>query len=345
MDFERYQRQLALPEINPAQQRRLGKAQVLVVGAGGLGSAAIPYLAGGGIGHISIIDYDTISISNLHRQVIYQDGQAGQGKAELAAAHCKSLNPDVEVAAIAEKLEAGFDVSGFDLILDGSDNFETKVLLNEMSIEQRVPLISASVNRFEGQIGVFAGYAAEQPCYHCLFPELPTDARNCNEAGILGTAVGIVGMWQAHLALCFLLGIGEAVPGTVLSFDLKEFRMRKLKLPKNENCDVCRDGQADWIEKRGEKTMAEMLSMEELRARDHIIVDVRTAEEIEADPIEGALHMELSTVPTRYQELPTDKLLAFVCAGNVRSVQAAEYLQGIGFDADICVLDKFSIAA
>jgi len=340
----RYIRQLALPEISPAQQARLAAAHVAVVGAGGLGAAALPYLAAAGVGHITIYDYDTVCISNLHRQTIYQDAQEGQNKAEAAAAYCRALNPEIEVLAKPERFDRGAE--GFDLILDGSDNFETKTLLNAVSIKSGVPLISASVNQWRGQIGVFAGFAAGAPCYHCLFPELPSDARNCNESGILGTSAGLSGMWQAHVALCFLLGLENVSVGQVLSFDFMNFRMQNLRVEKDASCPHCKDGQADWTAYKAENKMAALISLEELNTRDHIVVDVRADWEIEADPIKGArgevIHMEITSVPSRYEELPKDKLLAFVCAGNVRSAQAAQYLEALGYE-NVCILDKFSI--
>lgn len=345
MNHNRYIRQLALPEISFQKQERLSQTRIAVIGAGGLGSAALPYLAAAGIGHIDIYDHDTVSVSNLHRQTIYKDAEAGQSKAELAAAYCRDLNPDIEVIAIPEKLTSNHPViqSSNHLILDGSDNFETKTLLNKVSIETKTPLISASVNQWAGQIGIFAGYAKDKPCYHCLFPDLPTDARNCNEAGILGTAAGIAGLYQAHLTLCYLLGIGEAEPGRFLSFDFKTFRMQNLNLNKDPSCQHCKDARDEWAPYVTETKMIEMLSLKELSEKDHIIVDVRTDEEIANDPIpEETIHMEVSTVPSRHEELPKDKLLAFVCAGNIRSAKAAEYLSALGY-TNICVLDKFSI--
>jgi molybdopterin/thiamine biosynthesis adenylyltransferase/rhodanese-related sulfurtransferase len=347
MDFERYQRQLALPEISVADQVRLGAARVMVVGAGGLGCAALPYLAGAGVGHVAIIDNDTVSISNLHRQVLYTDGDVGQSKAELAAASARALNPDIEVVARVERLGAGTDFSGFDLIIDGSDNFETKSLLNDVSVREGIVLISGSVQQFGGQIGVFAGWAADRPCYHCLFPKLPSDARNCNDAGILGSVAGLGGVHQAHVALCHLLGIGDFEAGNVFSFDFMVMRMQRLRLPKDDDCSVCKDGQGVYSEQKKESFMSELVSLEELNKIEHVVVDVRTDAEVAADPIIGAngavIHMEVSSVPARYEELPTDTMLAFVCAGNVRSVKAAEYLDGVGYGQARCVLDKFSV--
>ena len=362
-EWERYQRQLALPEINAVHQIKLKQTKLFYVGAGGLGSAALPYLAAAGIGHITIADHDEISRSNLHRQTIYEDQEAGTNKAEAAAKYLQAINPHCDVKAIPHKIrhcekgesptrQSSFtaldcfagarndEYPAFNLILDGSDNFETKTLLNSLSIAQQIPLISASVNRFEGQVGIFAGYATNAPCYHCLFPDLPADARNCNEAGILGTSAGIVGLYQAHLTLCYLLGIGDIKEGTILSMDLKDLRMKKLQLPKDKNCPHCQSATTE-ITPEKENKMAEMFSMDELKTKNHVIVDVRTEGERTADPIEGSLHMEISTLPSHYKELPTDKLLAFVCAGNVRSVKAADFMTAMGYD-NVCILDKFS---
>lgn len=344
LNIQRYQRQLALPEITLADQQHLSETRLLIIGAGGLGSAALPTLAGVGIDHITIYDHDDVNISNLHRQTIYKNMQAGQNKAELAAAYARELNTDIEVIAHSEKLTTETHLENFDLILDGSDNFETKTLLNHISIKNKTPLISASVNQWQGQIGIFAGYAKNAPCYHCLFPQLPTDARNCNEAGILGTSAGITGLYQAHLALCFLLGIENTAPGTLLTFDFKTFRIQRLNLNKDPSCKHCKNAAQTWTLRKSEKTMQDMITYEALQKKEYVIVDVRTDDEVKADPIpdDNVIHMELSTIPQHHGELPGDKVLAFVCAGNIRSVQAADYLAARGYNNTI-VLDKFSV--
>ncbi|MFK7838900.1 MAG: ThiF family adenylyltransferase [Bdellovibrionales bacterium] len=335
---DRYIRQMALPEIGIAQQNKLKNTHIAMIGVGGLGCAALPYLASAGVGNITLYDDDHISRSNLHRQTLYKDSDIGKNKAEMAAQSAKALNPECNITAQAKRFTYNNNI--YDLIIDGSDNFETKTYLNDISIKTKTPLISASVNQWAGQIGVFAGYAKNQPCYHCLFPELPSDAKNCNEAGILGTAAGITGLYQAHMALGFLIGLKDCEPGRILSFDFKTHRMQNLKLNKSPSCPHCKEANDEWTPQ--EKKMAELISMKDLSEKKHLIVDVRTDQEIANDPIDGAFHMELQTVPERYQELPKDKLLAFVCAGNIRSVQAAEYLEGMGFD-NIIVLDKFSL--
>lgn len=341
--IERYSRQLALPEMSITQQQKLAETKILYVGAGGLGSAALPYLAAAGIGHITVIDHDVVSISNLHRQTIYKDKNAGQSKAELCAQYLKELNPEIEVEAIAEKFTPDFECHDFDLLIDGTDNFETKTALNTASIKHHIPLITASVNQFAGQCGIFAGFSKHYPCYHCLFPELPSDARNCNDAGILGTSAGLTGMYQAHMALCYVLGIGEAtMPGDFLSFDFKAMRTQKLTCVKDGACIHCHTEQDNWVKEKTENVMSQLLTWNDLKDQDHIVVDVRTDDEITTDPLPmPSLHMEVSTVQERYKELPSDKTVAFVCAGNVRSVQAAEYVTALGYDNAV-ILDKFS---
>jgi molybdopterin/thiamine biosynthesis adenylyltransferase/rhodanese-related sulfurtransferase len=341
INLERYQRQLALPEISPAQQKKLGQTNIVFIGAGGLGAPALPYLAAAGIGKVTVIDNDTISISNLHRQTVYKTSDKEGSKAEAMANYLRALNPEIEIHAIDARVQDVSVLRNVDLIMDGSDNFETKSFLNEFSIRNATPLISASVNQWVGQCGIFAGYLKDAPCYHCLFPELPANARNCNEAGILGTSAGLAGTYEAHLALLYLLEIVET--GTILTMDFKSFRLTRLQLNKNPDCTVCKEGQAATEKSKPQASkMADLYSLEELKKHDYLIVDVRTTPEIIADPVEGALHIELTTLPTRHEELPKDKLLAFVCAGNIRSAQAAQYLAAIGYD-NVCVLDKFSL--
>lgn len=343
-ELELYSRHMALPEFGVAEQLALKNAHILVVGAGGLGAAALPYLAGAGLGKITICDDDVVSKTNLHRQTIYTQDQEAHNKAELAARYIAALNPSVKVKAITTRFaEAQND--NYTLIFDGSDNFLTKSMLNELSVKHQVPLITASVNQIKGQCGIFAGYASDKPCYHCLFPELPKEARNCNEAGVLSTAAGLTGMYQAHLTILYLAGLYDTAPGTFLSFDFKTHRVQNLSVTKNPDCHTCNTEGEVWshtIQKQ-DKTMTEMISYDDLKTKDYVIVDVRTEGEIANDPIpEDVIHIEVSQIPARHEELPKDKTLAFVCAGNVRSVQAAEYLSALGYD-NVIVLDKFSV--
>ena len=338
--MNRYIRQLALPEIDLLKQERLSQSHILMVGAGGLGTAALPYLAGAGIGQITIADHDDIDITNIHRQTIYKTTDTGQNKAERTAEYLRALNPDTKVNILTQKITSDNVPSGtFDLILDGSDNFETKALLNDLSIQTQTPLITASVNQWSGQLGIFEGYKADQACYRCLFPEFPTDAKNCNEAGILGTSAGIIGTLQAHLTLLKLLDMNEH---QFLSIDLKTIRISALNVPKDTSCTHCKNITRDIKTRKENAIMVDLISKEDLD-ENTCIIDVREAEELDADPLPlEALHIPLPELIARLDELPENKPLAFICAGNIRSRQAAEYLAAQGRD-NVYVLDKFSL--
>jgi molybdopterin/thiamine biosynthesis adenylyltransferase/rhodanese-related sulfurtransferase len=349
--MKRYVRQTNLPEIGEAGQRRLLSARIAMIGAGGLGAAALPYLAAAGVGHITIFDHDIVSLHNLHRQTIFRMDQIGTNKAESAHDYLKALNPEISVTAIGEKITSPdhFMQNNYDLLIDGSDNFETKALLNDISIAAHIPLLSASVNGFAGQLGIFEGYKKDQACYRCLFPEFPLDARNCNEAGILGTSSGLTGMIQAHVALCYLLGIESFESSIFYSLDLKTMRFTSNKIPKNETCGYC----AQTHDKKRnshpkETSMIEILPLEKIVEMDALIIDVRQPEELMADPLDNPLiahkplHIPLGELPSRLSELPRDRTLALICAGNIRSVKGANFLAAQGF-TNVCVLDKFTV--
>jgi len=343
--MNRYARQIALSEIGLQGQEKISNAHIVMIGAGGLGAAALPYLAAAGIGHITVIDHDVVDITNLHRQTIYRSDQVGLNKAECTRDYLTALNPDIIATAITDKFEG--QSPSCDLLLDGSDNFETKASMNALSVQTQTPLISASVNQFAGQVGIFEGYDDDKPCYRCLFPNFPTDARNCNEAGILGTTAGIVGLLQAHLSI---LKTTEALDlkFNFMSLNLKTMRSENIKAQKDPACPYCKDATTKIKTSTKEKTMTEMISIENLNNEDTIIIDVRQPEELIADPLVNPLiqvtplNIPLPELITRENELPSDKRLAFLCAGNIRSKQAADYLSAKGYE-NICVLDKFTV--
>lgn len=332
-------------------QEKLKTEHIVMVGAGGLGATALPALAGAGIGQITIIDHDEINITNLHRQTLYRTDQQGKNKAKCAAQALRALNPEITVTAIAEKItkdntsQIFSNLNNITALLDGSDNFETKALLNDIAITLEVPLITAGVNQWTGQIGIFEGHKHDQPCYRCLFPEFPTDSRNCNEAGILGTSAGLVGIMQAHTTLLHILNPKKTI--NFNSINLKTIRNDFIRTPKNPDCPHCNHTPKPQ-QKEEKMTAAEMISITQLNDTETVIIDVRQPEELADDPI---THAEIKTPPiniplpefvARINELPTDKRLAFICAGNIRSRQAADYLSAQGRD-NICVLDKFSL--
>lgn len=243
----RYARQIALPELGEAGQAALGRARVLVIGAGGLGSPAALYLAAAGVGTLGLVDDDAVERSNLHRQVLHRDDRVGQSKTASAQATINALNPRVQVAQHDERLssanvEAIF--SGYDIVVDGSDNFPTRYLVNDACIHLGLPNVYGAVQGFEGQVSVFG--AGGQPCYRCLFPEPPPPgaAPPCSEAGVLGVVPGVVGLLQALEAMKLAAGFGEVMRGRLLVFDALRTRFRTLTLPADAGCAYCVPGHA-----------------------------------------------------------------------------------------------------
>ncbi len=249
-DFlERYSRHLRLPQIGLHGQRRLADARVLMIGAGGLGSPAAFYLAAAGVGHLRLVDDDVVDRSNLQRQILHTDDDVGVAKVVSAARRLGALNPTVEVEAVAERLSVGNVerlLQDVDVVIDGSDNFAARYLLNDACVKLAKPLVYGAVQQFEGQLSVFdAGRQRGQaPCYRCLFPEPPPAefAPSCAEAGVLGVLPGIIGLLQATEAIKLLLGIGESLAGRVLGFDALSMRFRELRLRPDPACPICAEG-------------------------------------------------------------------------------------------------------
>ncbi|OAX57771.1 molybdopterin-synthase adenylyltransferase MoeB [Xanthomonas graminis] len=249
--FERYSRHLRLPEVGIDGQRRLQAARVLLVGAGGLGSPAGFYLAAAGVGQLRIADDDVVDRSNLQRQILHTEARVGQSKVASAAAALGALNPGVQVEPIRERVtSANVErlLQDVDVVLDGSDNFPARYLLNDACVKLGKPLVYGAVQRFEGQVSVFdAGRRRGQaPCYRCLFPEPPPPefAPSCAEAGVLGVLPGIVGLLQANEVLKLLLDIGEPLRGRLLYFDALAMRFRETRLAADPQCPVCAPGLA-----------------------------------------------------------------------------------------------------
>ncbi len=241
---QRYSRHLLIPEVGTKGQARLLESKVLLVGAGGLGSPAALYLAAAGVGTLGIIDFDVVDVSNLQRQILHTTDRVGEKKVESARKTIQALNPDVTVIPHEEML-VGSNVeriiSGYDAILDGTDTFETRYLLNDAAVAAGIPVIHASVFRFEGQLTTFIPY--EGPCYRCLYPTPPPPelAPGCSVAGVLGVVPGIMGLLQANEVLKVLLGIGTTLAGRLLLFDALEAEFTELTLRRDPTCPVCSD--------------------------------------------------------------------------------------------------------
>jgi molybdopterin/thiamine biosynthesis adenylyltransferase/rhodanese-related sulfurtransferase len=239
---QRYSRHLLIPEVGSAGQARLLGSKALLIGAGGLGSPAALYLTAAGVGTIGIVDFDVVDLSNLQRQILHTNDRIGERKVESARKTLEALNPDVKVIPHEEMLVAdNVDriITGYDVIVDGTDTFETRYLLNDAAVAKNIPVIHASVFRFEGQLTTFIPY--EGPCYRCLYPTPPPPelAPGCSVAGVLGVVPGIMGMLQANEALKVLLGIGDTLAGRLLLFDALDTTFTELKLRRDPACPVC----------------------------------------------------------------------------------------------------------
>lgn len=245
--IERYARHIILPQVGGRGQRRLLESRVFVAGAGGLGSPIILYLAAAGVGEIVVADDDVVSVSNLQRQVIHRNEALGAPKVESAARAVAALNPDVSFVGIRERIQEGNAsrlVAGADVVLDGSDNFETRYLLNDACHFARIPLVSGAILQFDGQVTAFMNDGGpDSPCYRCLFPEPPPAGAvpNCQEAGVFGAIAGVIGGMQAAEALKILLGIGDPLAGRLLLLDALAMKWREVRLRRDKACALCGD--------------------------------------------------------------------------------------------------------
>lgn len=242
-ELERYARHIVLHEIGGPGQQRLKSARVLVIGAGGLGSPAILYLAAAGVGTIGIVDNDEVSLSNLQRQVLHGTGEVGHAKTESAARAVARINPNVAVEGHGERLDgpnADAVIGAYDMVLDGSDNFETRYLVNARAAALRVPLVSAAIGRWEGQLSVYRPWEGG-PCYQCVFPEPPEPGMvpACAEAGVLGALAGVMGAMQAAEAVKLITGAGRPLDGRLLLYDALGGEVRTIRLSKRADCPVC----------------------------------------------------------------------------------------------------------
>ncbi len=238
----RYKRHLLLSQIDVAGQQRLFDASVLVVGTGGLGSPVLMYLAAAGVGKLHFYDNDTVEISNLQRQILFDSSVIGQSKVDAAADRLRAINTDCQLKAVASKLEGNIlnaAVAEVDLVIDCSDNFSTRFAVNRACVENQKTLVSGAVIRMEGQLSEFNGHKSDMPCYQCLYQPDAYDDETCTSSGVLGPAVGVVGSLLATEAVKHIVGIGDSLDGRLLLFDAMAMRFNELKLKKDPACPVC----------------------------------------------------------------------------------------------------------
>jgi len=349
--FERYRRHLNLPEFGAEGQRRLLDAQVLVVGAGGLGCPISLYLAAAGVGHIGLADFDVVDVSNLQRQVLYGTGDVGRPKVEVARERIRAQNPDVEVSLHGDPLTAQNALSifaAYDLVLDGSDNFPTRYLSNDACVLLGKPSVYGAILRFEGQASTFD--ARRGPCYRCLFPEPPPPgaAPSCAEAGVLGVLPGIIALVQATEAVKLLCGVGELLIGRLLHYDALSMRFGEFRFHKDPACPVCSEKPSirELVDYAGfcgaplpgaeaaapELSAAELQAMQQ-RGERFLLLDVREPPEFEAARIAGAELLPLGQLEARRSEIEPwrqGRIVVF-CHKGGRSARACEWLRQEGF--------------
>ena len=238
----RYSKQIMLPQIDIEGQQKINDSTILIIGMGGLGSPTALYLAAAGVGHIVIADFDQVELSNLQRQIIHSTSDIGDDKVNSAKAKLLELNPNITVTVANEIMHSdnlASLIKDVDIVLDGTDNFESRFEINKACVECHKPLISAAVIRFEGQISVFKGYEVDQPCYQCLYSEQGDGRESCVENGVLAPVAGLVGTIQALQAIKVLLGLGEQLCGELLLIDGLDLSFRKVKIVKEPECPIC----------------------------------------------------------------------------------------------------------
>lgn len=349
-ELSRYARQLVLPELGVAGQERLREARVLVVGAGGLGSPAALYLAAAGVGTIGLVDDDAVEISNLHRQVLHRTADIGGRKVESGARTLEELNPLVHVRSYEERLsrrraEALF--RDYDLIIDGSDNYQTRYAINDASVALGKTWVYGSVERFSGQVSVFG--APNGPCYRCIFPE-PPDAGStpsCEEIGVLGAIPGVVGSLQALEALKCLIGIGEPLVGRLMQLDFATMETRTIQFGRDENCP-CGHGTARDAEPAGRDVVGDIdpaeLAGRMARSDDLLLLDIRESWEWAVGKIGEPRFLAMGDLERHVDSLDSAKELIVYCHHGMRSSVAAQWLRARGFRARSLVggIDRWS---
>ena len=347
----RYSRHLIMPEVGMDGQLKLKNAKVLLIGTGGLGAPLGLYLAAAGVGKLGLVDFDVVDFTNLQRQVTFGTSDVGKPKSQAAQARLSNLNPDIQVQAFETKLtsENALELfKDFDIIVDGTDNFPTRYLVNDACILLGKPNVYGSIFRFEGQVTVFGTPGG--PCYRCLYPEPPPPGLvpSCAEGGVLGVLPGIVGSVQAMETIKLILGSGDSLAGRLLLFDALGMKFREFKLRKNPGCPICGDQRTinkliDYYEfcgMRGEETPAPDLHVPEITPRefkarldrgdDLFVLDVREPHEYQICNLQGHL-IPLGELPRRVHELDSSREIVAHCRSGKRSAEAIDFLRKAGF--------------
>ncbi|HVH40228.1 MAG TPA: molybdopterin-synthase adenylyltransferase MoeB [Gemmatimonadaceae bacterium] len=372
-ELRRYARQLVLPQLGRDGQERLRASSVLVAGLGGLGSPVALYLAAAGVGRLGLLDFDTVALHNLHRQVLHGTASVDDAKVDSARRRLEDLNPHVRLdtwQTVLSSANARGIVSDYDIVVDGTDSFSTRYLINDACVLERKPNVQASIHRFEGQLSVFG--AESGPCYRCLHPEPPPagSVPNCAEGGVFGVLPGLMGMLQATETLKLLLGVGDPLIGRLLIVETLGMRFREVQVERDPQCEWCATRErtellADYAAFCGESAAATTagsaagssaagtevasaatadaelaarreiapaeLSMRLARGEGLLVVDVREPWEHDVGSIEGAQLMPMQSVPAGHGSLPRDRTIVVYCHHGMRSAMVADYLRAAGF--------------
>ena len=351
--ISRYSRHLILPEVGLAGQEKLQEAKVLCIGSGGLGSPIILYLAAAGVGTLGIVDFDKVELSNLQRQIIHREEWVGKSKNDSAKSSVNALNSDIKITTYDERLtsqNAMGIIKEYDIVVDGTDNFATRYLVNDATVLLKKPNVYGSIFRFEGQASVF--YSEKGPCYRCLYPAPPPPGMvpSCAEGGVLGILPGVIGLIQSTEVIKLILSKGDSLIGRLLLFEAMPMKFRELKLKKDPDCPVCGNNATikelvDYDEfcgvGRGEEDMRKTdadieITTHELKKlidekSSFTLIDVREPHEYEICRIEGATLIPLATIANQMTGLDqTGEIIAY-CHAGVRSYKAAEFLKSMGF--------------
>jgi molybdopterin/thiamine biosynthesis adenylyltransferase/rhodanese-related sulfurtransferase len=341
----RYSRHLSIPEVGADGQTKLKSARILCIGAGGLGSPAAVYLASAGVGTLGIVDFDEVDLSNLQRQILHGTKDVGRKKLDSARDRLHDINPNVQVDLHQTRFAAANAVEiidKYDLVVDGSDNFPTRYLSNDVCVLAHKPNIYGAVFRFDGQVAVFAPHLGG-PCYRCLFPEPPAPGTvpSCAEAGVLGVLPGVIGLLQAIEAIKLILNVGEPLVGRILQFDALKMNFRQFNVRRDPECPVCSENPTitapiDYEQFCGLRKEVPEISVQELKrqldARELVeLIDVREPFEYEIARIDGAKLMPLGELPQRLSEIKRGGHTIVHCHTGMRSARAVELLQQQGF--------------
>ncbi len=351
-EIERYSRHLIMPEVALEGQKKLNQAKVLLVGMGGLGSPLSMYLAAAGVGRMGIVDFDIVDNTNLQRQIIYSTEDVGRSKLQSAQARLQGINPHIRVDVHETRLtsENALDIfQDYDIIIDGTDNFSTRYLVNDACVLLGKPNVYGSIFRFEGQVSVF--YAKKGPCYRCLYPEPPPPGLvpSCAEGGVLGILPGSIGLFQATEAIKLIIGKGEPLIGRLLLYDALAMKFRELKLRKDPNCPICGEKPTihaliDYEQFCGIGTETDIIRLEpeyEITATElskimnnhnqPLLLDVREPHELAICKLPDAKLIPLNQLSTHIHELERNSEIVVFCRSGVRSAKAVKFLREAGF--------------